>query len=163
MNAQLLVSVVVAACGSLLVGACEPKGQPPVQEEPRPDLVLAGPGPVSELVRQALVQAEADSRQLVVYVGASWCEPCEYFLGALRDDALPNRFDRLRFLKFDFDVDQERLDQAGYTGSMIPRFALPTSAGTASERVFEGSIKGPSAVGDLIAKLDWLLQEAPTN
>ncbi len=119
---------------------------------------LPGDGVVSEVVAGALVLAEQDKRQLIVYVGASWCEPCEYFAGALKSSSLPKELDNWRFLKFDHDKDEARLDESGYGGQMIPRFVIPRQDGRGSERRFEGGIKGPEAVGYLTTRLRALVE-----
>lgn len=97
---------------------------------------------------------------MVVYVGASWCEPCEYFLEAIESKALPEKLADLRFLKFDNDADEERLNKAGFGGQMIPRFVVPGEGGAASPHRFEGSIKGPEAVGNIVPRLEAILAPA---
>lgn len=158
---KLLSTLVVCA---LL--ACQPSGKDSASDTEasqvagkasRAEFALAGPGEVSAVMREAVRAAKQDSRRLVFYVGASWCEPCRYFLDAVESNRLPERFHDLRFLKFDFDRDEVRLSKSGFGGQMLPRFVLPDVEGSATERRFEGSIKGPGAVDDLIAKLDWLL------
>ena len=136
--------------------SCEPKAGK--VESSQAELVSAKPGPVPALVLEALAQARSDKRRLVVYVGASWCEPCEYFLEAVKANTLPEQFRDLRFLKFDNDVDEDRLAAAGYGGQMIPRFVLPGREGLASERRFEGSVKGPEAIANIAPRLDALLE-----
>jgi len=138
-----------------ILQSCQPKA---VQDEPsQAELVSAKPGPVPALVLEALTQARSERRRLVVYVGASWCEPCEHFQEAVRTNALPPQFRDLRFLKFDNDIDEERLAAAGYGGQMIPRFVLPGSEGLAGNRRFEGSVKGPEAIANIVPKLEALL------
>jgi thiol-disulfide isomerase/thioredoxin len=121
------------------------------------EVVVAGPGPVSELVAKAQGAASSEGRRLVVYVGANWCEPCKYFLSAVESNELPKKLGDLRFLKFDNDEDDERLSQAGYGGQMIPRFVVPGAEGRATKHRFEGSIKGPEAVANIVPRLEALL------
>ncbi len=113
---------------------------------------------VAATVRRELAVAKSESRELIVYVGATWCEPCQRFHAAAArgelDDALPN----LTFLELDFDRDGERLAAAGYFSQFIPLFAIPGPDGRASGRQFDGSIKGPGAVADIAPKLKQLLR-----
>lgn len=121
------------------------------------EMAVAGAGGVQDLVARARAAALKDGRRLVVYVGATWCQPCEYFLQALEAKQLPAHLADLRFLKFDNDRDEARLDAAGYGGQMIPRFVLPAKDGSATEFRFEGSIKGPEAVANIVPRLDQIL------
>ncbi len=138
-----------------VVGGCTPKEQKkrPMQA----DFVMPGPGEVKSVVLSAHSDALRDSRTLVVYVGAKWCEPCNYFSEAVRSKSLPAELGHLRFLKFDSDVDDTRLQRAGYGGEMIPRFVIPAADGRGSDKRFEGSIKGPGAVENIVDKLGIVL------
>lgn len=123
------------------------------------ELVLPQEGAVDVLVREEMKSAQADGRILVVYVGASWCEPCEYFLEAIHSDSPPPELAKFRFLKFDHDKDEARLQAAGYGGAMLPRFVRPGSEGRGGLVRFEGAIKGPGALGYLVPKLQTLANE----
>ena len=138
-------------------GGCTPKEQKirPQQAE----FVIPGPGNVKIEVLAAQKNAIRDSRTLVVYVGAKWCEPCNYFSEAVKNKSLPAALGHLRFLKFDSDVDDVRLQKAGYGGEMIPRFVIPAGDGRGSDKRFEGSIKGPGAVENIVDKLGIVLPE----
>ena len=101
--------------------------------------------------------ASRPGRQVLVYVGASWCEPCQYFHQAAVSGQLDARFPRLTLLEFDADRDDQRLTAAGYHSGMIPLFARIAADGRASDRHIEGSIKGPGAVDQIIPRLTALL------
>ena len=101
--------------------------------------------------------AAARGRDVVVYVGATWCEPCGYFHRAVVDGQLDAGFPRLTLLEFDADVDEARLRAAGYTSQMIPLFVRPGPDGRATDRTMEGSIKGDGAVAELTPRLRALL------
>ena len=120
-------------------------------------LMKAQPGPVDQQVRALL----KGGGPLVVYVGATWCEPCRYFHDAAARGDLDETFPDLTILEFDYDEDIERLDPAGYGSNMIPLFAIPKADGTASERRFQGSKKGPKAVQNIVPRLQRLLQVPP--
>ena len=143
--------ILLAACCSLV--SCDEKRNQLIGAQ----LVEAGGGSVQVLVASAHAKAKTEGRRLVVYVGASWCEPCTYFVEAIHANQLPKEFVDLRFLKFDYDKDEERLGVAGFGGQMLPRFVVPQADGIASEHRFEGSIKGPDAMADLVPKLKAIL------
>jgi len=116
-------------------------------------------GEVAPIVHGELGRAKAASRPLLVYVGASWCEPCKHFHDAAQAGELDAVFPGLRLIEFDLDRDRDRLDRAGYGSKMIPLFALPREDGTGSGEQIEGSIKGPGAVGQIAPRLRRLLEE----
>ncbi len=122
-------------------------------------LTHASSDPVQEQVMSAGKRAQESGQRLVVYVGASWCEPCQVFLNALKAGELPTQLADLHFLKFDHDSDEARLEEAGYGGQMIPRFIVPAADGSATERRFEGSTKGPEAMANIVPRLEKILAE----
>jgi len=165
-------SRVAAFAGTaLILGACD-KAQPEAASAsgalvaaPALDLLhvrlveAANSGAVDGLVRDALGQARAQKRTLIVYVGASWCEPCQRFHHAAESGALDDAFPGLTMLEFDLDRDAERLAQAGYVSKYIPLFALPTPDGRASGKQVEGGIKGEGAVAYMTPRLKDLLAQ----
>jgi thiol-disulfide isomerase/thioredoxin len=129
-----------------------------------PQLVEAGPGPVDEVVRTALADAGRDGRQLLVYISATWCEPCERFQKALRAGELDASFPKLRLLKFDHDRDLPRLEQAGYAGNLIPRFVIPGPDGRGTAQRMEGGTKAEDTVSTSIGpRLRALLAGSPAT
>lgn len=114
---------------------------------------------VAETVRREVARAKADKRELLVYVGAKWCEPCQYFHDAATAGQLDATFPGLRLVEFDLDRDKEALDRAGYSSRMIPLFAVPREDGSGSGEQIEGSIKGPSAVQQIAPRLKELLSK----
>ena len=119
--------------------------------------VHAGPGDVAPLVREAMAQASAEKRRVVVYVGATWCEPCQRFHKAAEHGELDSTFPDLTLLEFDQDADGDRLKAAGYVSRLIPLFALPNPDGTSSGKQAEGGVKGDRAVGVIVPRLRELL------
>jgi hypothetical protein len=93
----------------------------------------------------------------VVYVGATWCEPCEHFHRAATAGELDAALPGLRFLEFDLDRDRDRLTKAGYASKMVPLFALPNDDGTDAGLRIEGGIKGEGAAKELTERLLRLL------
>jgi 7-cyano-7-deazaguanine synthase in queuosine biosynthesis len=105
----------------------------------------------------AFVEARAEGRAFLVYVGATWCEPCQRFHRAAEAGAVDATLGPLTLLEFDLDRDKDRLEAAGYASRYIPLFALPAEAGRATDRRVEGSIKGEGAVAELVPRLRALL------
>jgi thiol-disulfide isomerase/thioredoxin len=127
---------------------------------------LAAPdsGDVAAVVKGELMRARADGgRDLLVYVGATWCEPCQHFHQAAEKGELDAVFPRLRVLEFDLDRDRDRLASAGYISRLIPLFVVPKEDGTASARRVEGGTKGEAAVGDIASRLRRILPSASTQ
>jgi thiol-disulfide isomerase/thioredoxin len=114
---------------------------------------------VAALVRTEGARARDERRDLLVYVGASWCEPCQRFHRAAESGDLDTTFPTLTLLEFDNDHDAERLVSAGYTSRLIPLFALPGPDGRASGKQIEGGIKGDGAVGYITPRLKALLSQ----
>ena len=167
--------IALVAVAALLAGGCsraepEPKPAPIATEQapaPAGPLVLArgvrivraGPGEdAARVVVNERVRAKSDGRDLVVYVGAKWCEPCQSFHKAAQKGDLDADFPDLTLLEFDIDEDRERLATAGYVSQFIPLFVMPDSSGRASDKKFEGSVKGDGAVANIAPRLRSLLR-----
>jgi len=166
-----LVPLVIAARTSLGCSRAEPeptaaptsKGSlpsapSPVVLAPRVRLIRARTGDdVAKVVREERDRARVDGRDLVVYVGAPWCEPCRYFHEAAASGGLDAELPALTLLEFNLDEDRERLASAGYVSQYVPLFAIPDTNGRASEKRFEGSVKGRAAVANIAPRLRALL------
>jgi thiol-disulfide isomerase/thioredoxin len=124
----------------------------------KPEFRPAAEGDVTTVVTRALADAQRDRRKILVYVGATWCEPCRRFHRAVEEGKLDADFPSLRLIEFDLDRDQARLVAAGYASRLIPLFALPNADGRASGRQMEGSIKGDGAVNEIVPRLAGLLR-----
>jgi thiol-disulfide isomerase/thioredoxin len=116
-------------------------------------------GDVDAIVRTAQAKAMADKRRVLVYVGATWCEPCQRFHHAAERGELDAKFPDVDLLGFDADHDAERLASAGYVSKLIPLFALPGPDGRASGKQVEGGIKGEGAVGFIAPRLEKMLAD----
>jgi thiol-disulfide isomerase/thioredoxin len=108
-------------------------------------------------VKAAYAREHADGRTLLVYVGATWCEPCQRFHHAVDSGQLDASFPKLTFLAFDADKDGEALANGGYYSRLIPLIAIPNADGKASGRQIEGGIKGDGTVAFITTKLQGLL------
>lgn len=113
----------------------------------------SGTQDIAAVVRKALAQARDDHRTLIVYVGATWCEPCQRFHHAVDRGELDSAFPDLTVIAFDVDRDGEALATAGYVSKLIPLFAVPNADGRASGRQIEGSVKGEQAVAEITPRL----------
>ena len=166
----LLAALGLAACDAAGDAASDknaPSSKPPIPAEPaKAENTAAGhlewmPAPVGEdvptIVRRELTRARKDDRDLLVYVGAPWCEPCQRFHHAAEKGELDAVFPRLRVLEFDHDRDADRLIAAGYVSELIPLFVAPNEDGSASDRRIEGSVKGEAAIGNIASRLRRIL------
>ena len=162
-----LAICVAAAVASLAASGCSKPEQEPAKPEPpaaKPaltpvEIVKTTGDDVAETVRREVVRAKADKRDLLVYVGATWCEPCQYFHKAAAAGELDTTFPGLRLVEFDLDRDRDALIRAGYISKMIPQFAVPREDGSSSGDQIEGSIKGPRAVEQITPRLKGLLSK----
>ena len=116
-------------------------------------------GEVTVVVQTAVTHAQEQGRRIVVYEGASWCEPCQNFHAAVARGELDAQFPNLTLLEFDADHDRDRLVAAGYGSQYIPLFALPGKDGRAAGPKAQGGIKGDTVVPYLTKKLHDLLAQ----
>jgi thiol-disulfide isomerase/thioredoxin len=115
-------------------------------------------GAIEPWVQEQVEYADAAHVRVLVYVGASWCEPCQRFHEAVQRGELNGTLNGLRFLEFDQDRDAPALKTAGYIYQYIPVLALPDPDGKNHGRMISGSIKGANAVKeDLVPRLQALL------
>lgn len=133
----------------------EPEAAPqaaavPTKAKPRFVAVAEGKDVADEV--RGILGVSTDER-VVVYVGASWCGPCQEFHAALERGDLDTDLAGVKFVEYDADVDSERLETAGYGGRLIPRFALPGSEGRFGGKKIEGGIKGSGAVKHIMDRL----------
>jgi thiol-disulfide isomerase/thioredoxin len=142
----------------VVLGALACSKPPPAVANPHVRMLQGDPnGDLAPVVAKQYAASKAEGRRLVVYVGATWCEPCQRFHHAVEQGQLDHDFPDLDLLAFDADLDGERLEWAGYHSDLIPLLALPNADGKASGQKVEGSIKGDGAVGDLAPRLRGLL------
>lgn len=121
------------------------------------EIVHADRGEVHTIVRAQVDAATAKKRQVLVYIGAKWCEPCQRFHRAVEQGKLDGTFPFLTLVEFDLDADGKRLEMDGYATTYIPYFGVPNTDGRASGRGISGSIKGEGAVDDITPRLLALL------
>lgn len=103
-------------------------------------------------IRTERLRAKAEGRVLVVYVSATWCEPCKRLKEEIRAGRLDAQLSRITLLAFDADRDIERLTAAGYAFKFVPFVALPGPDGRPTDMV-EARGKGGSAWRELLGKL----------
>lgn len=157
----ILLSLTASACDTPAVAPPSPPGNP------QPSAAAAGPelarapaalADVQPYVAQELQRAQREKRPLLVYVGASWCEPCRRFHEAVETGALNGVIPPVRLLEFDHDAQHEALERAGYKPRLLPQFSIPKADGSPSERQMKGSIKGENSLkANLIPRLQQLL------
>jgi len=152
---------------TLLVACSRPAAKP--HQEDAPLAAADAPQPsflryprkgaaIEPWVQEQVELAEAAHLRVLVYVGASWCEPCQRFHEAVEKGELNGTLNGLRFLEFDQDQDAAALKAAGYVYQYIPVLALPDPDGRNHGKMISGSIKGPRAVQEnLVPRLQALL------
>jgi thiol-disulfide isomerase/thioredoxin len=113
---------------------------------------------VAAIVRDAMKREAQEGRRILVYIGATWCEPCQRFHAAANKGLLDASFPNLTLLEFDADKDGERLLNAGYGSRLIPYFGVPGPDGRATGKHLEGSVKGDGAVNEIAPRLKKLLE-----
>ncbi len=160
----VLVGVLGLACDrSTDVSPTASTASAMAETEPAPtkvDIVqlAGGKDPLKPLVSKEMERAAAEGRDLFIYVGAEWCEPCNRFHDAAARGELDATFPTLRLLELDLDQDRARLSEAGCVTRMIPLFARPNAEGGCDlSRSITGSVKGPGAVANITPRLQQLL------
>jgi thiol-disulfide isomerase/thioredoxin len=114
---------------------------------------------VAPFVAREVAEGRSGHWNVIVYVGATWCEPCQRFHAAAQAGQFDAMLPGAHLVEFDLDADKDELAAAGYFSKLIPLFCVPKTDGTASERRIEGSIKGPDAVDqNLMPRLRDFLQ-----
>jgi thiol-disulfide isomerase/thioredoxin len=124
------------------------------------ELLTAPPGNVPAVVKAARDEARTRGRKLLVYIGATWCEPCQHFHHAAEAGELDAEFPTLSLLVFDADRDGDRLRAAGYAPGYIPYFGVPDEAGGPTRDATEGAVKGEGAVAHITPRLAKLVADA---
>jgi hypothetical protein len=120
--------------------------------------------PLEQFVQQHVEEADSQGMRVLVYVGATWCEPCQRFHKSLASGELDEVLAGTKFLEFDADKDRAELRSAGYASKYIPLFSVPDHSGHSSGLAIEGSIKGDDAVKkNLVPRLLALLDGKATE
>lgn len=152
---RVVRSLAIAFVGALAATGCKPPPVPPSKLA----FVQAPSGDVAAIVRAERDRSRLANERVIVYVGASWCEPCRRFHAAVASGALDGKMPNTVFIEFDLDRDEQRLEQAGYRSRFIPLFAAPLSDGRASGKQIAGSVKGQDAADEITPRLLQLLSE----
>lgn len=113
----------------------------------------AADGDALSTIRTARLQAKSEGRVLIVYVSATWCEPCRRMKDEIHAGHLDAQLGKTTLLAFDADKDGDRLASAGYKFGFIPFVALPGADGHPSESL-EAKGKGSNAWRELLGKLE---------
>ena len=112
---------------------------------------------LSEYLAALNRKERAHQRQLVVYVGATWCAPCVLFMRAVKQGKLHKRFPRLTLAKLDYDRHRVGLEKAGYLSKYVPLFAIPGPDGRTGPKRFMGASRGEQGVTSIIERLNAML------
>jgi hypothetical protein len=161
-----------------LTSACQSAPSETPRRQPAPSASNAAPGvnaprfvaapralsAVEPFIQEQVELSLGTGGRTLVYVGASWCEPCQHFHAAVVEGKLDAVLARTRLVEFDADQHTAALARAGYAFKFIPMIALPNPDGRSSGHLLSGSIKGPSAVtDDLLPRLRALLDGRQVN
>lgn len=155
--APLLLASLSLACRQSGETSGDNPGKPSTDKRTLELVDAPQPADVVAYLQPLVAKAAATNETLVVYVGATWCEPCQHFHDAARNHELDADLGGIRVIQFDYDRDDAALQAAGYRSKMLPMFALPGPDGRASGKQFEGSIKGSGAVAEIVPHLKQLV------
>jgi len=156
----------LAAGAPVLALACSRVDEPAAKKEaPREPAkapkklswTRAPAGDLAKVVVEHVAKTKAEGRAPIVYLGATWCEPCRYFHRAAEAGELDATFGDLAILELDADADKERADKAGYASTYVPLFVVPGADGRGTDQRIAGSIKGPGAVAEITPRLKQML------
>ena len=151
---------VAHVCLAIVATACSQSAPAPAPATAHVELVEApAAGGVAEYVAREVARGARDHVPVLVYVGATWCEPCHAFQAAAASGTLDAALGPLRFLVFDLDRDGDRLAAAGYRSALVPLFAGPNPDGRASGTQISGVKKGGGYVEQLTPRIRGLVAE----
>jgi thiol-disulfide isomerase/thioredoxin len=144
-----------SACLVLLLAGCSQRAPAAKRVE-----LIEAPvaGELASYVAQEVARGAREQVPVLVYVGATWCEPCHAFQAATTSGQLDAALGPLRLLVFDLDRDGERLAAAGYQSALVPLFARPNPDGRASGVQTEGVKQGGGYVEQLTPRIRTLLR-----
>ena len=115
---------------------------------------------VSRVITEQGKEIDKVGQTPIVYVGATWCEPCLRFKQAVKTRRLDDQLTGLHFLEFDLDRHRGGLESARYQSRMIPLFCIPNlQTGESTGRCMQGSVKGPGAIENIVPRLKELLAD----
>ncbi|HXK19513.1 MAG TPA: thioredoxin family protein, partial [Polyangiaceae bacterium] len=130
-RALLIVSGIfaVSACGGRREEHTATKASPAVvaksHAKPKLEHRTQPQAPLEQFVQQHVEEADASGMRVLVYVGATWCEPCQRFHKSLESGELDEALAGTKFIEFDADRDRSELRAAGYASKFIPLFSVP--------------------------------------
>ena len=106
---------------------------------------------------------EHTGRPVILYVGATWCEPCKRIHDALEGGALDRELAGAVFLEYDLDQHLTILGASDLAceSKLVPLFARANADGTCGGRRTEGGVKGEAAVPSIVPRVKTLLRSAP--
>ena len=139
----------------LALVACS-RGEP-VASGSKVEILTAPAGSAATYIASEVARGARDGVPVLVYVGATWCEPCRDFHAAATAGTLDAALAPIRFLEFDLDRDGDRLAAAGYRSSFVPLFARPAPDGTASGAQTDGVKQGGAYVEQLTPRIQALV------
>jgi hypothetical protein len=131
-----LTRVVVAL--ALLASACQKKAPERVVLH---DVAVADGPLVDALTRESKKAAERHEKPFV-YIGATWCGPCNAIKKNLDRPLLVDAFRGAYVIHLDFDSWEDKLPAAGLAHDSVPVFFALDTAGRPTGRLVDGSAWG---------------------
>lgn len=133
---------------------------PSASAKPEPPRLVPVPTGLND--GRAWVTAELAAnahRPVILYVGATWCEPCKAFHDALAAGALDEELAGAIFLEFDLDRHGALLgpDDLACESKLVPLFARPNADGTCGAARVEGGLKGAQALASVVPRVKKLV------
>jgi len=111
-------------------------------------------------IRAENERAKKDDRVTLVYVGASWCVPCQAFRRLVLEGAFDEGLPRLRLLAFDAEHHAVPLGRSGCATTAVPTFVRPMAKGRCSAQKAAGIAAGKDPVAYLTPRLKRLMSPA---
>ena len=140
----------------LVLLACNSQSAPP--SGGRVEIIAApATGDIAPYIASEVSRGARDRVPVLVYVGATWCEPCRDFHAAAMAGKLDAALGPLRLVEYDLDRDESQLAAIGYTSKLVPLFARPAADGKATGTQIEGVKKGRDYVEQLTPRVRSLL------
>lgn len=157
-----LIVALAAGCESSRGGRTASRPAPAASARVKgPPRFIAAPlelAAVEPFIQEQSRRSRNAGARTLVYVGASWCEPCQRFHAAVERGELDALLAGTNLVEFDDDRHSAALHRAGYAFEFIPVLAIPDADGRSSGRLLSGSIAGPAAVdGNIVPRLQALL------
>lgn len=145
----------------LALGCASP---PPPQAAPKPPIHtsdLPDGSDVSAGLRGAVGEAERAGLKPVLYLGATWCQPCVAYERALFHPEMVAAHANVLLVKADFDRHGSALEAAGFVASGVPFWCHLDREGGNSGRCITGAAWGEDTPENMAPVLRPFFSDTP--